>query len=74
MKRNTEKAVRIVFYDADGRHETKPCTHMNVLRMNYSVPFDVSNVTITFCMWFGDEDTGHAEEITVPFVHSVVPV
>lgn len=73
MKSSQNSAIRIVYYDGTGRHETKPCNNLHLLCVNYSV-HTLSEPTLTFSLWFGDGETGHDETITIPFTHTIEPV
>lgn len=69
MKTTTNK-IRIVYYDKNGEHETKPCENITLVCVNYSVP-KTAEPTCTFSQWFDDEESGHSELITVPFTHAI---
>ena len=73
MKTTKEKAIRIVYYDKDGAHETKHCKSLYLSRMNYSVPSN-EPPTLTYTLFFENDGIESMEDVTVPFVHSIEPV
>ena len=72
MKTTTDK-IRIIYYDKNGKHETKPCNNITLVCVNYSVP-KTTEPTCTFSQWFGDEESGYSELVTVPFNHAIESV
>ena len=70
--KNTNK-IKIVYYDGNGQHESKPCDSISLVQINMTIPAGNTLPTLTYSLWNGTQEDGNGEYITVPFVHEIIP-
>lgn len=69
MKSNGQ--VYIAYYEGSVEKRTDPCNEIELRYVTWTTPAVIEMTTATYLLWFGDDDTGHSETVTVPFPHYI---